>query len=314
MPAKLLTSLEIPDDNDEFQVAVAKKTVDLTHLQKIFFPKLGLTKRDLLAYYATVSPVLLPHLKNRAMVMKRYPNGAGGEFFLMKRAPDSRPDWLETCPILHPSGKLIHFPMVQDLASLLWVVNLGCIDLNQWYATCDDVDRPDYMSFDLDPVAPAAFEEVKTAALALNDYLTQLKIRAYPKTSGSRGIHIYVPIRRGPKQKQVWEAAKAISTAAAEKHPDILTTQYRKEKRPPKHVLIDYNQNQWGRTLASVYSVRPVERATVSAPMTWDEVAGQVDIHDFTLENMPARIEKRGDLFAPLLQKSGRFNLASKSR
>lgn len=211
---------------------------------------------------------------------------------------------------MHASGNLIHFPMVQDLASLLWVVNLGCIDLNQWYATCDDVDRPDYMSFDLDPVPPAAFPEVKKAALHLNDHLAQLKMRAYPKTSGSRGIHVYVPIRRGPKQKEVWEAAKAISIAAAEKYPDILTTQYRKEKRPPKHVLIDYNQNQWGRTLASVYSVRPTEAATVSAPVIWDEVAGGIDIHDFTLENMPQRIAGTGDLFAPLLQKTGRFRIA----
>lgn len=309
MAATLLTSLEIPKDGDELKLKIANKTVELTNLQKIFWPKLGLTKRDLLAYYATISPVLLPHLKNRAMVMKRYPNGIEGKFFFMKRAPDSRPDWIETCPILHPSGKLIHFPMVQDLASLLWVVNLGCIDLNQWYATCDDVDRPDYLSFDLDPVPPAEFREVKKGALALNDYLSKLKIPAYPKTSGSRGMHIYVPIRRGPRQKEVWEAAKAMSIAAAEEHPDILTTQYRKEYRPPGHVLLDYNQNQWGRTLASVYSVRPREGATVSAPLTWDEVAGRADLHDFTLMNMPRRIENTGDLFEPLLKQSGRFTL-----
>jgi bifunctional non-homologous end joining protein LigD len=162
------------------------------------------------------------------------------------------------------------------------------------------------MSFDLDPVPPATFADVRKAALALNDHLAQSKLRAWPKTSGSRGIHIYVPIRRGPKQKEVWEAAKKISMAAAEKYPEILTIQYRKEKRPPKHVLIDYNQNQWGRTLASVYSVRPTEDATVSAPVTWDEVSDGIDIRGFTLESMPERIAKKGDLFAPLLKKTGR--------
>ena len=306
----LTDAFDIPKDARDFTFRVGGKTVELTNLKKIFWPKLGLTKRDLLAYYAAISPVLLPHLKNRAMVMKRYPNGAGEKFFFMKRAPESRPDWVETCAISHPSAGRIDFAMVQDLASLLWVVNLGCIDLNQWYATCDDVDRPDYLSFDLDPVTPAAFAEVKKAALLLHDHLAGLKIPAYPKTSGSRGIHIYVPIRRGPAQKEVWEAAKAISIAVAEKHPEILTTRYRKDLRPANHVLIDYNQNQWGRTLASVYSVRPTDDATVSAPLTWEEVAGAADIHDFTLQNMPRRVEKTGDLFAPLLKKTGRVALS----
>ena len=303
-------AFDLPIDASDFTFRAGRKAVELTNLQKIFFPKLGVTKRDLLAYYAAISPVLLPHLKNRAMVMKRYPNGAGEEFFFMKRAPESRPDWVETCTILHPSGKSIDFAMVQDLASLLWVANMGCIDLNQWYSTCDDLDHPDYLSFDLDPVAPAAFAEVKKAALLLRDHLTGLKMPAYPKTSGSRGIHIYIPIRRGPTQKEVWEAAKAISMEVAEKHPEILTTRYRKDLRPPNHVLIDYNQNQWGRTLASVYSVRPTEDATVSAPLTWEEVAGAADIHDFTLKNMPKRVDQVGDLFAPLLKKTGRFSLS----
>jgi bifunctional non-homologous end joining protein LigD len=307
--ATAVRAIDFPKDAGELTLKILGKTVELTNLKKIFWPKLGLTKRDLLAYYAAISPALLPHLKDRAMVMKRYPNGAAGKFFFMKRAPESRPAWIETCRILHPSGTLIDFPMVQDLASLLWVVNLGCIDMNQWYATCEDPDRPDYMSFDLDPVAPADFGDVKKAALAVRDHLNELKMHAYPKTSGSRGIHIYVPIKRGPKQKEVWTIAKEISIAAAAKHPDILTTEYRKVNRPPKHVLIDYNQNQWGRTLASVYSVRPTEDATVSAPMTWEEIEGRADIHAFTLLNMPERVAKLGDLFAPLLRKTGRAGL-----
>ena len=194
--------------------------------------------------------------ENRAMVMKRYPNGAGGDFFFQKRIPEPHPDWVETCEILHASGSKIHFPMIQDLPSLLWVVNLGCIDLNQWYATCDDIDRPDYLHFDLDPSPDATFEKVLETALAVRAGLTELKIPSYPKTSGSRGIHIYVPIRRGPTQKQVWGFAKELARSLAARFSKLITAEYRIAKRPAKHVLVDYNQNAWGRTLASVYSAR----------------------------------------------------------
>lgn len=241
--------------------------------------------------------------------MKRYPNGIAGKFFFMKRAPEPRPDWIETCAILHKSGNLIHFPMVQDLASLLWVVNLGCIDLNQWYATCDDVNRPDYLHFDLDPVAPASFADVRRAALRVHEYLDNIKLRAFPKTSGSRGIHIYVPIRRGPLQKEVWTVAKKMALEMAAKHPDLLTAEYRTKKRPAKHILVDYNQNAWGRTLASVYSVRPTTKATVSAPVAWAELSAGIDAGDYTLSNMPGRVAKVGDLFKPLLEKRGRCDL-----
>ncbi|MEO6878285.1 MAG: hypothetical protein ABI205_07385, partial [Gemmatimonadaceae bacterium] len=155
----------IPDGARDVELSIAGKRVKLTNLQKPFWKSRGITKRDLLQYYADVSPVLLPHLHNRGMVMKRYPNGASGKFFFMKRAPSPRPEWIETCAIEHASGSVIDFPMVQDLASLLWIVNLGCIDLNQWYATCDDVDRPDYVHFDLDPVPGASFPKVLSAAL-----------------------------------------------------------------------------------------------------------------------------------------------------
>ncbi|MBC8164623.1 MAG: hypothetical protein H7Y20_01990, partial [Bryobacteraceae bacterium] len=188
----------IPTDVREAEVAVGRCQVRLTNLDKVFWSDEGFTKRDLLQYYADVSEVLLPHLKDRAMVMKRYPNGAAGEFFFMKRAPSPRPDWIETCAITHGSGNIIDFPMVNDLASLLWVVNLGCIDLNQWYATCADVNRPDYVHFDLDPVPDASFSQVLETALALRDALMELGMKSYPKTTGSRGIHVYVPIVCGP--------------------------------------------------------------------------------------------------------------------
>src|SRR5229473_917612 len=153
--------IEIPKQVDHLEVSFGDRQVRLTNLNKLFWPELKITKRDLLQYYADVSTVLLPHLQDRAMVMKRYPNGAAGEFFFMKRAPSPRPLWIEVCSISHGSGNIIDFPIVQDLASLLWVINLGCIDLNEWYARCDDVDRPDCLHFDLDPTEGASFEQIR---------------------------------------------------------------------------------------------------------------------------------------------------------
>jgi bifunctional non-homologous end joining protein LigD len=285
------------------------RTVTLTNLRKPFWPRLGLTKRDLLQYYLDVAPVLLPHLRDRAMVMKRYPDGAGGKFFFMKRAPSPRPDWIETCPIKHRAGRVIEFPMVQDLASLLWVVNLGCIDLNQWYARCDDVDRPDYLHFDLDPVKGTPFERVVETALLVRDTLQRLRMPSFPKTTGSTGMHIYVPIRRGPTQKQVWTVAKQIAGVMEAARPSLVTTEFLVARRPRGRVLVDYNQNAWGRTLASVYSVRPRPEATVSTPVTWKDVERGMRIEDFRLDNVPARIRKVGDLWAPLLAQRGRVRL-----
>ena len=180
----------IPSDAQNATLRLSGHVVELTNLHKIFFPELGLTKRDLLQYYVHISAVLLPHLRDRAMVMKRFPNGIHGKSFFMKRTPDPRPEWLETCEIMHKDSNLIAFPMVQDLASLLWVVNLGCIDLNPWYARCDDVDRPDYLHFDLDPVAGAGFDRVLETAVVVRDALRQLGMNPLAKTSGSRGMHV----------------------------------------------------------------------------------------------------------------------------
>ena len=243
------------------------------------------------------------------MVMKRYPNGARGKCFFMKRAPSPRPDWIETCRIDHKSGNVIDFPMIQDLPSLLWVVNLGCIDLNQWYARCDDVNRPDYLHFDLDPVPGAKFDKVRQAALIVREALEELGMKPLVKTTGSKGVHIHVPIVRGPIQKEVWRFAKALAIALAAKHPKLMTAEYRVAQRPRGRVLVDYNQNAWGRTLASLYSPRPKPGATVSTPVTWDEIQDGVEIGDFTIANVPARVAKLGDLWKPLLAARGRFRL-----
>ena len=302
--------VEIPDDRDSADVRIGDRTVGLTNLRKEFWPDLGITKGDLLRYYAAVAPVLLPHLRDRAMVMKRYPNGIDGKFFFMKRAPEGRPDWIETCSIEHDSGNIIDFPMVQDLASLLWVVNLGCIDLNEWYARCDDVDRPDYLHFDLDPVPNAGWDTVVEAALLVRDALDAVDIPSYPKTSGSKGIHVYIPIERGPTQKEVWTFAKEFALTLASSRPKLVTAEYRVVKRPRGRVLVDYNQNAWGRTLASVYSVRPRAIPGVSMPVTWDEIERGIAIEDFRIDNAPARIAKVGDLWKPVLARGRRFKLA----
>jgi bifunctional non-homologous end joining protein LigD len=204
---------------------------------------------------------------------------------------------------------VIGFPVIQHLSSLLWVVNLGCIDLNPWYARCDDVDRPDYLHFDLDPVVGASFERALETALIVRDALDSIKIKNYAKTTGSRGIHVYVPIVRGPTQKQVWAFAKALAKELESRHPKTVTAEYRVAKRPRGRVLVDYNQNAWNRTLASVYSVRPKPAATVSAPVTWAEVERGVRTEDFTVNNIPARLKKIGDLWKSLLAETGRVNL-----
>ena len=304
MPAREATRPKpdiIPLGAEAAEILIGKKTVRLTNLQKPFWPALGVTKGDLLRYYAAIAPALLPHLKARAMVMKRYPNGAGGPFFFMKRTPSPRPDWLQTCSITHASASVIDFPMIQDLAALLWVVNLGCIDLNPWYSRCDDVDRPDYFHFDLDPGPGVPFSRVLEAALLVREALEALDLPVYAKTSGASGVHVYVPLKRGPLQKEVWTFTKALAITLAETHPKILTAQYRIAKRPKGRVLVDYNQNAWGRTLASVYSVRPTKAASVSTPVTWDEIERGFRPEAFTMESVVQRVKTDGDLFAPVL-------------
>ena len=304
-------AVTIPATSGDAELVLGGRRVRLTNLAKPFWRarEAVITKRDLLQYYADVAPWLLPHLRQRAMVMKRYPNGSTGKCFFMKRVPDPHPAWLETCTIDHKSGNVIDFPIVNDLASLLWVVNLGCIDLNQWYARCDDVDRPDHVHFDLDPVPGVRFPRVLAAALAVRDALEALGMEPLVKTTGSRGVHLYVPIARGPTQKQVWTFAKALAQALAARHPKLLTAIYRIADRPAGRVLVDYNQNAWGRTLASVYSPRPTSRASVSTPLMWQEVEHGVKIEDFRIDNVPARLHELGDLWTPLLSTRGRFRL-----
>jgi bifunctional non-homologous end joining protein LigD len=301
-------SLILPTDHDEVTVTVDGREIRLTNLRKVFWPHHKLTKRDLLQYYVNVSRCLLPHLIDRPMVMKRYPNGAEGEFFFMKRAPSPRPDWVKICSIPHRRGNIIDFVLVQDLPALLWVVNLGCIDLNPWYGRCDDYDRPDFLHFDLDPGPGADFQRVCDVAIKLRKLLDELHMPTYVKTTGSKGLHIYVPIVREPVQKEVWTVAKDIAQAMETRYPELVTAEYRIANRPYGRVLVDYNQNAWGRTLASIYSARPKPLATVSMPVTWGEVEAGIRLTDYRIDNVPALLHSTGDLWTPLLGKQ-RFNL-----
>jgi len=285
------------------------REVRLTNLDKLFWPGRGITKGNLIQYYADVATVLLPHIRDRAMVMKRYPHGAAGEFFFMKRAPVPRPDWIRICPIDHGSESIIDFPVIDDVPSLLWVINLGCIDLNQWYARCDDVGSPDYVHFDLDPGEGATWANVLEAGRVIHEALETLKMPSFVKTTGSRGLHVYVPIVRGPDQKEVWTFAKALAVELARRNSKLMTAEYKVAKRPRGRVLVDYNQNAWGRTLASIYSVRPTPVASVSTPVTWAEIDEGITIADFRLDNVRARIAKVGDLWKGLAGGKRRVDL-----
>jgi len=302
-------SIVIPTRVDNAILKVDGREVRLTILRKAFWPELGITKGALIQYYADVAPVLLPHVRDRAMVMRRYPNGAAGASFFMKEAPSPRPPWIRICAIDHGDGKVVNFPVIDDRASLLWLINLGCIDLNQWYARCDDVHRPDYLHFDLDPGEDTTFEQASECGLIVRDALTTLGMKPYVKTTGSRGLHVYVALKRGPLQDVVHTFAKALATELASRNPKLMTVGYRVAARSKGRVVVDYKQNAWGQTLASIYSVRPKPRATVSTPVAWKELEKGVRLDDFRIDNVRQRITKLGDLWKPLLSAKERTNL-----
>ena len=302
-------SIVIPTRVDNAILTVDGRDVRLTNLRKPFWPELGITKGALIQYYADVARVLLPHIRDRAMVMRRYPNGAAGASFFMKEAPSPRPPWIRICAIDHGDGKVVNFPVIDDRPSLLWLINLGCIDLNQWYARCDDVHRPDYLHFDLDPGEGATFDQASECGLIVRDALATLGMKPYVKTTGSRGLHVYVALKRGPLQDVVHTFAKALATELAARNPKLMTVGYRVAARPKGRVVVDYKQNAWGQTLASIYSVRPKPRATVSTPVAWKELEKGVRLEDFRIDNVRQRITKLGDLWKPLLSAKERTNL-----
>jgi bifunctional non-homologous end joining protein LigD len=281
-----------------------RRTLKLSNLDKLFWPDEGITKGELLAYYRDAADVLVPHLRRRPFTMKRFPDGWQGKSFFQKQAPSHIPDWIETAafPASTREGekRVIDYALVNDELALLWMVNMGCIDMHTWASRVDRPDRPDWVMFDLDPSENATFDNVIEVALLVKEVLDVVGLESVPKTSGSRGIHVLVPITRRHRYDEVREFAGIIAGALARAHPGLVTTEWTRAKR--RGVLVDANQNGAGKTTASVYSVRPRSGAWVSAPLRWDEVTSGLDPSAFTTDAVLARVEQHGDLFARVLE------------
>ena len=291
--------------------------VKLSNLDKVFWPDEGITKGDLLDYYRAVAPVLLPHLRDRPFTMRRYPDGAFGKAFFQKDAPKHMPEWIPTFRAhvssrdSPPRRKWIEAPVVGDEDALLWMVNMGCIDLNTWYSRIDRPDRPDFVLFDLDPSADAGFQETIQVALVVKAALDALGLESFAKTSSADGMHVLVPIERRYTFDDTREFSEIVAGAIARTHRGLATTEWTKAKR--RGVLIDSNQNGEGKTIASVYSVRPRPGAPVSTPLRWDEVNETLDPASFTMDAVLERVRKHGDLFAGVLSTRQRLDRALKA-
>ena len=281
-----------------------RRTLTLSNLDKPFWPEEGITKGDLLAYYRDVAPALLPHLRRRPFTMKRYPDGWQGKHFFQKDAPSHTPEWVGTVPFPATSRdtrerRIVDYVLVDDELALLWVVNMGCIDLNTWYSRVDRPERPDWVLFDLDPSEDVGFAETIEVALLVKEALDLLELESFAKTSGSRGIHVLVPVARRHTYEDTRAFAEVVAGAIARANPGLATTEWVRRKR--RGVLIDANQNGFGKTIASVYSVRPRAGAPVSTPLRWEEVRPGLDPAAFTMEAVLDRVARDGDLFAGVL-------------
>jgi bifunctional non-homologous end joining protein LigD len=302
----------------EDPVAMDDAGVKLSNLDKLFWPEDDpsgpITKGDLLAYYRAVAPVLVPHLESRPFTMRRYPDGAYGKAFFQKDAPKGMPEWI---PRFHvevstrerpPKKRWIDAPIVNEERALLWMVNMGCIDMNAWYSRVDRPERPDFVLFDLDPSDDVGFQEVVQVALIVKQALDALGLVSFPKTSSAEGMHVIVPIERRYTYADTREFCEIVAGAIARTHRGLATTEWSKAKR--RGVLIDANQNGEGKTIASVYSVRPRPGAPVSTPLRWDEVKESLDPTGFTMDVVLERVRRHGDLFEGVLTTRQRLETA----
>jgi bifunctional non-homologous end joining protein LigD len=282
-----------------------KRVLRLSNLDKEFWPDEGITKGDLLAFYRDVAKVVVPHVRERPFTLKRYPDGWQGKHFFQKDTPPGMPDWIQTVNLEVTTRdrprqrRRIDAPLVNDELALLWMVNMGCIDLNTWYSRVDRLDRPDFVLFDLDPSPDVGFRETVQVALLVNEALDALGLQSFPKTSGADGMHVLVPIERRHTYDDTRAFAEIIARALASTHRGLVTTEWSKSKR--RGVLIDANQNGEGKTIASVYSVRPKKGAPVSTPLRWDEVDESLDPGAFTMDVVRERVAKYGDLYEGVL-------------
>jgi bifunctional non-homologous end joining protein LigD len=288
--------------------------VTLSNADRVLFPDDCVTKGDLFAYYEEVAPAIIPHLRNRPFTMKRYREGIAGPGFFQKQAPKGMPSWIKTRRFTtHPregGAREVDFPLVNSSQALLWMVQMHCIDMNAWYSRIDKPGRPDYVVFDLDPPEePDGFEQTIEVAHLIHGLLDDVGLPGYVKTSGADGIHILAPIERRASFEQTYDFAAAVARVLEQRHPGLVTTEWLKRKR--SGVLVDHRQNGWGKTIASVYSVRPKPGAPVSTPLRWEELTQDVRPRQFTMAVALERIAEHGDLFAPVLEEPLPFGAAA---
>jgi bifunctional non-homologous end joining protein LigD len=295
------------------RIKIGNRELKLSNLDKVFFPKEGITKGDLIEYYRAIAPVLVPHLKDRPFTMVRWPDGIEAGRFFQKDAPSHMPEWIETFRALVSTResprrkKWVNFPLVNDELALLWMVNMGCIDMNAWYSRIDRPDRPDFVLFDLDPSPDVGFAETVRVALLVKQALDAFGLVGFPKTSSGEGMHVLVPVERRYTYDDTREFAEIVAAAIARTNRGLATTEWTKSKR--RGVLIDANQNGEGKTIASVYSVRPRPGAPVSTPLRWEEVNEKLDPLAFTMDVVLERVLKHGDLFEGVLTTKQRLKL-----
>jgi len=280
------------------------KKLTLSNLDKIYWPDEKITKGDLIDYYRSISHLILPYLKNRPMSLKRNPNGIKDKGFYHKDAGDIAPSWMKTADIhSESSNKIVHYLLCNDEKSLLFIANLGCIEMNPWNSTVRKMDYPDYIIMDIDPSEKNDFNQVIDVALVINEILKKGKLTGFCKTSGASGLHVYIPCYKKYTYDEAREFARIIATLVNEELPEITTLERSLSKRKKNQIYVDYLQNSRGQTLASAYSVRPRPGATVSTPLEWKEVKHGLLPSDFTIKNVMKRFKRKGDLFKGVLGK-----------
>lgn len=289
-------------------VSVNGKQLTLTNLDKVYFPESGVTKGELIQYYTEMAPYILPHIRRSPFTMVRYPDGITGDFFYQKECPPQAPEWVERYPDPH-SREGLNYVICDSLPTLVYLINLGCIEIHSWASTRDKPENPEWAVFDLDPDPPSGFTEALQAARWLGEILLALQMKFLVKTSGASGVHILLPIKSDYSYRQVQEGMGGMCRFLARQRPQECTVERSVKKREGK-VYLDYLQNARGRTMAGIYSVRPTPKATVSTPITWEEVVNGVKAEDFSLRNIKKRLARVGDLskvmsdknhFAPIL-------------
>jgi bifunctional non-homologous end joining protein LigD len=298
----------------ESEIRRGKRVVRLSNLDKPYWPDEGITKGDLLRYYRAVAPAILPHIRDRPFTMKRYPDGWQGRPFFRKDVTNYAPSWIKRATVSVSSReqpqqrRTIEVPVVNDELALLWMVNTGCIEAHTWYSRIDNLERPDWVIFDLDPSDDVGFAETAQVALLVKHALDAFELVSFPKTSGALGLHVLVPIERRHTYDDTRRLATEIAREIAGTHAGLATIQWSKAKR--RGVLIDASQNAKGKSIASVYSVRPMPGATVSTPLDWNEVNETLDPSSYTMETVLDRLERRGDLYEGVLTTKQRLGPA----